>query len=68
MERPYCAKTTLREAKMRETFLRKTKMRESEFLDTVLHDLKIFHRYLILASPRMIEKKICPVGVCYTIL
>ena len=64
MERPYCAKTTLREAKMRETFLRKTELRESEFLDTVLHDLKIFHPYLFLASPRMIEKKICPVGVC----
>ena len=60
--------TTLREAKMRETFLRKTKVRESDFLDTVLHDLKIFHQFLILASPRMIEKKICPVGVCYTIL
>ena len=55
-------------AKMRETFLRKTKMRESEFLDTGEHEMKIFHQYLILASRRMIEKIICPVGVCYTIL
>ena len=53
---------------MRETFLRKTKMRESEFLDNVLHDLKIFNQYSILASPRMIEEIICPVGVCYNIL
>ena len=58
MERPFCAKTTLR----------KTKMRESEFLDTGEHEMKIFHQYLILASRRMIEKIICPVGVCYTIL